>query len=205
MPPGDDGKSLGLTIVQKYVLDTCLAVVGILMFGDTIKEAITSNILKSPGYPKPLTIIMTLCIAIIPLTKIPLNARPIITTVDVLCGVHPTAHQMHLQDTSANPSATQRAAFVTLVSRLGIRLCVVTLLLVISIAFPAFDSVCAFLGAALCTLISVLLPISFYLKLYWKDITGREKGLLFALLCVFSIFGVLGTIWTFIPKHLLGL
>ena len=40
------------------MLDTCLAVIGILMFGDGISDAITSNILKTPGYPEPLTILM---------------------------------------------------------------------------------------------------------------------------------------------------
>jgi vesicular inhibitory amino acid transporter len=86
-----------------------------------------------------------------------------------------------------------------------IRLFVVALLLGISIAFPAFDSVCAFLGAALCTLISVVLPISFYLKLFWRDVSAGDKIILFTLLVLFAMFGTVGTIWTFLPKPLIGL
>jgi vesicular inhibitory amino acid transporter len=171
------------------------------MFGDGIKDAITSNILKSGGYPKALTILMCICVAIIPLTKIPLNARPLITTADVLAGIHPSIHHHH----HTNAPATRRTQLITFLTRFAIRLFVVAVLLGISIAFPAFDSVCAFLGAALCTLISIILPISFYLKLFWRDVTAREKMVLFSLLGLFSVFGTVGTIWTFLPKPLIGL
>lgn len=183
----------------QYVLDTCLAIIGIIMFGDGISDAITSNILRVKGYPQALTILMCIFVAIIPLTKIPLNARPLITTADVLCGVHdsPAHHD--------NASASRRTLIIRSTIRGLIRLSVVLILLLISIAFPAFDSVCAFLGAALCTLISIILPISFYLKLFWKDTTFREQVLLWSLLVVFSILGTVGTIWTFLPKELIGL
>lgn len=172
------------------------------MFGDGISDAITSNILRTSGYPRALTILMCIFVAIIPLTKIPLNARPLVTTADVICGVHdhPTISQ---QIESAPPS--RRAAIIRLIVRGTIRVTIVLVLLLISIAFPAFDSVCAFLGAALCTLISIILPISFYLKLYWKDISFTERLFLWILLVMFSIFGLIGTVWTFLPKSLIGI
>ncbi|KAF4975784.1 hypothetical protein FZEAL_7477, partial [Fusarium zealandicum] len=88
-------KAVNITFSFSYVLDTCLAIIGLLMFGDGIRDAITSNVLKTSGYPEALTIIMCIFIAIIPLTKIPLNARPIITTLDVICGVHEHHHHHH--------------------------------------------------------------------------------------------------------------
>lgn len=184
---------------SQYILDTCLAIIGIIMFGDGISDAITSNIIRAKGYPKVLTILMCIFVAIIPLTKIPLNARPLITTADVLCGVHdaPSHHDNH--------AASRRTLIVRSIVRGLIRLTVVLILLLISIVFPAFDSVCAFLGAALCTLISVILPISFYLKLFWKDTTFTEQTLLWSLLVLFSIFGLVGTVWTFLPKDLIGI
>lgn len=168
------------------------------MFGDGISDAITSNILRVKGYPKALTILMCIFVAIIPLTKIPLNARPLITTADVLCGVHDSMHH-------DNAAASRRTLIVRSTIRGLIRLSFVLVLLLISIAFPAFDSVCAFLGAALCTLISIILPISFYLKLFWKDTTFREQVLLWSLLVLFSFFGLVGTVWTFLPKELIGI
>lgn len=171
------------------------------MFGDGISDAITSNILRTSGYPKALSILMCVFVAIIPLTKIPLNARPLITTADVLFGVH-ESHSHH--ENHNNHAASRRSVLAKTIISAIIRFVVVLVLLLISIAFPAFDSVCAFLGAALCTLISIVLPISFYLKLYWKEISSRECVFLWLLLIVFSILGLVGTVWTFLPKHLVG-
>lgn len=182
--------------VLQYVLDTCLAIIGILMFGDDISEAITSNIIKTSGYPETLTVFMCICIAIIPLTKIPLNARPLITTADVVCGLHLEPHHHH--------ATARSSAWSTTLYKYIVRIVVVLVLLGISILFPAFDSVCAFLGAALCSLISIILPLSFYLKLYWKEISFRERVVSWILLVLFSIMGLLGTIWTFLPKSLVG-
>lgn len=187
---------------MQYVLDTCLAIVGILMFGDGISEAITSNIIKSSGFPEGLTIFMCICVTIIPLTKIPLNARPLITTADVLCGLHHHPHHSHPHHAASN--ADWRPALIRSCLRALVRIFVVLVLLCISILFPAFDSVCAFLGAALCSLISVILPILFYLKLYEKDVSAKERLALWCLVVVFAVLGLIGTVWTFLPKDLIG-
>ncbi|RFU75264.1 vacuolar amino acid transporter 1 [Trichoderma arundinaceum] len=192
------GRGVAVTFSFSYVLDTCLAVIGILMFGDGIGEAITSNIIKSSGFPEGLTIFMCICITIIPLTKLPLNARPLITTADVLCGLHHHPHHHH------SAAVDRKSAFIQSCSRALVRVVVVLILLCISIVFPAFDSVCAFLGAALCSLISVILPILFYLKLYGKDVSVRERIVLWCLLALFSVLGLVGTVWTFLPKDLIG-
>ncbi|TFA97945.1 Vacuolar amino acid transporter 1 [Trichoderma ghanense] len=198
------GRAVGVTFSFSYVLDTCLAIVGILMFGDGISDAITSNIIKSSGFPEGLTIFMCICVTIIPLTKIPLNARPLITTADVLCGLHP-AHNLQQQQQQSSPSSpSSSAAFIRSCQRALIRVVIVLVLLFISIVFPAFDSVCAFLGAALCSLIAIVLPIAFYLKLYAKDVAPRERFVLRCLLVVFAVLGLVGTVWTFLPKDLIG-
>ena len=183
-------RAVHVTFSFSYVLDTCLAVIGILMFGDGIREAITSNILKMDGYPESLTIVMCACVAIIPLTKIPLSARPLVTTADLLCNLH-----------SYSP---EQSSLGVKIARGVVRVGVVLVLLFISVVFPAFDSVCAFLGAALCTLISVVLPIAFYLKLFGAQIGTREKVSLWVILVVFSVLGLVGTVWTFLPKDLVG-
>lgn len=50
-----------------------MAVAGLLMFGDDVRNEITSNILVMTAYPKALSICIVVFIAIIPLTKIPLK------------------------------------------------------------------------------------------------------------------------------------
>jgi solute carrier family 32 (vesicular inhibitory amino acid transporter) len=190
----------------QYILDTCLAISGILMFGDGVSDAITSNIIRTPGFPELLTLLMCISVAIIPLTKIPLNFRPIITTIDVLCGVHQGQHNAHHSHGHGPTGASQEHGpnMASSVLRALIRVVAVLVLLVISILFPAFDSVCAFLGAALCTLISIILPLSFYLKLFYKDIPVTERLACWIIIGVFSILGSVGTVWSFLPKEFIG-
>lgn len=50
-----------------------MAVVGWLMFGTSVGEEITSNILLTQGYSRVISICIVVFIAIIPITKIPLK------------------------------------------------------------------------------------------------------------------------------------
>ncbi|EGX91686.1 transporter, putative [Cordyceps militaris CM01] len=199
------GKAVRVTFSFSYVLDTCLAVVGILMFGDGIREAITSNILRTKGFPPGLTALMCVCVAVIPLTKIPLSARPLITTADVIFGLHfEQQQQQQHADGVGGGSGDVGRRWVRNLQRAGVRVGVVLVLLAISIVFPAFDSVCAFLGAALCTLISIILPIAFYLKLFRDEISRAECIISWVIIVVFSILGLVGTVCTILPKSMVG-
>jgi vesicular inhibitory amino acid transporter len=50
-----------------------MAVIGLLMFGDNVRDEVTSNILATEGYPKAIYYVLLVCIGIIPLTKLPLK------------------------------------------------------------------------------------------------------------------------------------
>ncbi|KAJ0164306.1 Vacuolar amino acid transporter 1 [Colletotrichum tanaceti] len=180
-----------------YLLDAFTAVVGLLMYGDNVMDEITANILQSSGYPRALNFLLCVFIAIIPLTKIPLNARPIVATLEVLTGIH----QQAVADSSAmvGRSATFRG-----IMKVAIRVVTVLVFLVISILFPAFDSIMAFMGSALCFTICVLLPLAFYVKLFSKEITPQEKLLCYVLMTISTILSVVGTVWAFLPKSLIG-
>lgn len=71
--PQKYGESLRYTYSFTFGIDTTLAVVGLLMFGDYIRDEVTSNILLTKGYPQFLSVIIVVLIAIIPITKIPLR------------------------------------------------------------------------------------------------------------------------------------
>lgn len=117
------------------------------MFGDEVMDEITANILSTSGYPRVLTFLLCVMIAIIPLTKIPLNARPIITTIEVLTGTH--------QQTVAEAPGQVRRTTV----KVAIRVLTILAFFAISVAFPAFDSIMAFMGSALCFTICVTLVL----------------------------------------------
>ena len=65
-------KGQWLTSLQ-YLLDVSMAVAGLLMFGDEVRNEVTSNILVTTGYPKALSVCIVVFVGIIPLTKIPLK------------------------------------------------------------------------------------------------------------------------------------
>ncbi len=113
------------------------------MFGPAVRDEITSNILREASYPRALTVLMCLCIGIIPLTKIPLNARPIVATLEVLLGLSP---QQQYQGEESGWKVWARG---------GVRVGVVVVFLGIAVVFPAFDSIMAFMGSALCFTICV--------------------------------------------------
>lgn len=128
------------------------------MFGDDVRDEITSNILLEASYPRALTVLMCLCIGIIPLTKIPLNARPIVATLEVLLGLH----QQSLAPTGDGGAGGDgtgwlvgRGAGFRGGMKVAIRVGVVVVFLGIAIVFPAFDSIMAFMGSALCFTICV--------------------------------------------------
>jgi len=74
---------------------------------------------------------------------------------------------------------------------------------IISIVFPAFDSIMAFMGSALCFTICVILPLLFYVKMFGKEISRRELILDYCLIAISSVMAIVGTVWAFLPKELI--
>ncbi|ROT38824.1 vacuolar amino acid transporter 1 [Sodiomyces alkalinus F11] len=191
------GQAVKVTFTFSYFLDALTALVGLLMFGDDVLDEITSNILTTSGYPNALTVLLCISVSIIPLTKIPLNARPIVSTVEVLAGIHHDA----LADSQAmvGRSASFRGAM-----KVAIRICTILAFLGISIIFPSFDSIMAFMGSALCFTICVSLPLAFYLKLFGAEMSAREKLLCYVILAISTTLSTVGTVWAFLPKRIIG-
>lgn len=50
-----------------------MAILGWLMFGDSVLDEITANMLNMDAYPKTLSVWVIIFIAIIPLSKVPLK------------------------------------------------------------------------------------------------------------------------------------
>jgi vesicular inhibitory amino acid transporter len=136
-------------------------------------------------------------VAIIPLTKIPLNARPIVSTIEVLLGLH--------QQTVADSSGlVGRSMYFRGLMKIAIRIIIVIVFWYIAIVFPAFDSIMAFMGSALCFTICVTLPIAFYLKLFQDQIEAKERFVATTIMVISTLLSITGTVWAFLPKSLIG-
>ncbi|KAI6353546.1 hypothetical protein MCOR25_008950 [Pyricularia grisea] len=198
-------QALKVTFSFTYCLDAVTAVAGILMFGDNVADAITSNILRTEGYPRALTVLMCCFIAIIPLTKVPLNARPIITTLEVVMGVyHGAGGDPHAPVQISGDPAPPTGSRKVVIMRAAIRILTILSFLVIAILFPEFDRIMAFMGSALCFSICVTLPIAFYLKLFASEISAREKVIAWVIMLTSCVMSLVGTVWAFLPKSLIS-
>jgi len=181
----------------QFSLDLAMAVVGWLMFGNLVRDEITSNILLTIGYPHWLSVCVVVFIAIIPLTKTPLNCRPIVGTVEVLCGLDsrdfpPTSHAHGMNN------------LLRTTLKGGIRIVTIAVITFIAIVFPFFDRIMALIGSSLCFTICVILPLAFHLKIFGTEISLGERIVDWVLLVVSSVMAIVGTVWALMPQEKLG-
>jgi solute carrier family 32 (vesicular inhibitory amino acid transporter) len=190
-------RGVNITYFFTYFLDLGMAVIGILMFGDAVRDEITSNILLTPGYPKGISVFIVCCIAIIPLTKVPLNARPIVSTLEIVLGVDPRA-------LARSTSLIGMSGFNRGILKATIRIFVNILFVCIAIVFPSFDRIMTLLGSVCCFTICIILPLAFHLKLFGKEIGGGEWWLNWVLIVVSTVMGVVSTVFACLPKDMIG-
>ena len=74
------------------------------------------------------------------------------------------------------------------------------IIVAIAIVFPSFDRIMALMGSALCFSICVILPLIFYLKIFGKEISLRERLLDYVLIVVSSVLAIIGTVWACLPR-----
>ena len=190
-------KGVNVTYIFTFLLDIGMACIGILMFGDNVREEITNNIFMTKGYPQPLSVFIAICIAIVPLTKVPLNARPIISTLEVLLG-------LDNRSLGASSSFTGMSGMSRGIFKFTLRIVVIAVFVLIAIIFPSFDRIMALLGSVACFSICIILPLAFHLKLFWKEIGKAEKIMNWALIILSTIMAIISTIFALLPKELIG-
>ncbi|KAE8306650.1 transmembrane amino acid transporter protein-domain-containing protein [Aspergillus transmontanensis] len=197
--PSKYGKSfIYLTYyTQQYSLDCAMAIVGWVMFGDEVRDEVTANILLTNGYPRGISICIIIFIAIIPITKVPLNCRPLVATVEVLCGLGP--HVCLAPENSKSIRVTIRQSLQAI-----IRLLVVAVIVLMAILCPSFDRIMALMGSALCFTICIILPLAFYLKIFGQEISRKEWFLDWLLLLISTALAIVGTAWAFLPENMIS-
>ncbi|USP75836.1 Vacuolar amino acid transporter 1 [Curvularia clavata] len=189
-------KSVNITYIFTYIIDVGMACAGILMFGDGVLEEITSNIFLTEGFPKGISVFIAVCIAIIPLTKIPLNARPIVSTLELLFGLD--ARSLSMSSSIDGMDGLTRGAF-----KIFLRMITIVIFVFIAIVFPSFDRIMTLLGSVACFSICIILPLMFHLKLFGKEISSGEKMMNWVLIIVSAIMAIVSTVFACIPKELL--
>ncbi|KAF2785822.1 hypothetical protein K505DRAFT_380662 [Melanomma pulvis-pyrius CBS 109.77] len=190
-------KAVDITYIFTFLTDMGMACAGILMFGDSVRDEVTSNIFLTKGYPKSVSVFIALCIAIIPLTKIPLNARPIISTLEVMFGLD--NRSLAASSSLNGMSGMNRGLF-----KFSLRIMTIAVFVITAIIFPSFDRIMTLLGSVACFSICIILPLAFHLKLFGKDLGRVEYTMNWALIVLSTVMAVISTGFAFLPKEMIG-
>lgn len=186
-------KCLVTTYQITFLIDISMGVLGFLMFGAGVSDETTKSILLTPGYPKSLGLLITILIAVIPLAKTPLNARPIVSTLDILLGLDQVPMTF---DTNATISQ-----LIPRICKVLLRVAVVFSFVLFAVVFPDFDKIIALVGCTLCITICIIGPVGFYLKIFGDKVSRRERFLGYGLLIGFTMLAALGTVWCFLSPE----
>jgi vesicular inhibitory amino acid transporter len=60
----------------------------------------------------------------------------------------------------------------------------------------------ALMGSTFCFTICIILPLAFYLKLFGKEISLRERIFDWFLIVICSVMAIVGTVWAFLPQEI---
>lgn len=88
--------------------------------------------------------------------------------------------------------------------KLSIRVMTIVVILLIAILVPSFDTIMAFSGSALTFTICIVLPLAFYLKIFRREIGWKERVTAWLLMGFSAVISLIGTVWVFLPKKLIG-
>lgn len=172
--------TLSTTYSITLVTDLSMGILGFLMFGAYCNNEITNNLLLTSGYPVWCYPLLSGLICLIPLAKTPLNAKPIISTLDIL---------FSFDKLSGNSFRRFINSFGKLVIRIGVNAVFVGL----AILFPEFDRVIGILGSSICFLVCIILPCLFYLKLCNNTVQAFEKAIVSIVISISIILAFIGT------------
>lgn len=153
--PKKFNKCLQITYAVGFFADSTMAMIGFLMFGAGILNEITKSVVLTTGYPSFVYALISLFVSIIPIAKTPINALPIINIIEFMFGLTP----QQLEESRHRPG------FTTKIGQGLIKVFVNLMFVICSILYPEFDKIIGLSGASLCSLICIVLPCAFYLKL----------------------------------------
>ena len=125
------------------------------------------------------------------------SARPIFVTIEVSCG-------LHARSVSTLPGVLGLPGYSRGLLKCSIRVILIIVITLIAVLVPSFDVIMALMGSAMCFTICVILPLSFYLKIFGSEISRKERVFDWFLIIVCLILAIVGTVWVFLPKSLTG-
>lgn len=162
-----------------WLVDFIMASLGYLMFGNDVTDQATKSIMMTSGYPRWVSYVICALMGLLPISKGPLITRPIITMIDQLT-----------VDGGIRAKSSSRDAVVKFINRLAVTM----VFFITSLIFTDFGRIMSFLGSAICFSICLVYPLSFYLKLFYHEISTPQKILVSTGIALAFTCAVVGTI-----------
>lgn len=165
-----------------WCVDFIMAGLGYLMFGNGVTDQVTKSIMLTQDYPRWVSLVICALMGLLPISKGPLITRPIITMADQL-----TLNSQALKKTTKSTNSDT-------VFRITNRFVVILIFFITSLIFTDFGRIMSFLGSAICFSICIIYPLSFYLKLYYNELSTSSRVLIIIGILSALSLAILGTL-----------
>ncbi|KAK0198678.1 transmembrane amino acid transporter protein-domain-containing protein [Armillaria mellea] len=158
---------------------------GYIMFGISVSEEISMDLLRTPGYNPALNKACLWMLVISPMSKFALATQPLNATIEILLGIDlpPTTHEDVARRLAEPSHGTSRKRILGMIQRVALTLLSVG----VSVLVPDFSAVMAFLGSFSAFLIVVIGPIGAHIAL--KGSCGVFDAVAVGLAVVMAVWG----------------
>ncbi|KAJ7130062.1 transmembrane amino acid transporter protein-domain-containing protein [Mycena crocata] len=146
-----------------FTIVTCvyalLAVAGYLMFGNAVSGEISTDLLRTGGYSKPLNHLALWMLVLSPLSKFALTTQPLTATLEILLGIDAPRPSSNEEMGKVSHALTFRKN-IKRGLRILQRICVTLLSVMMSVLVPEFSETLAFLGCSSAFMLCIIGPIA---------------------------------------------
>ncbi|KAI6132709.1 transmembrane amino acid transporter protein-domain-containing protein [Pisolithus croceorrhizus] len=171
---------------------TIIGFIGYLMFGSSVSDEISRNLLETPGYNPTLNKLAMWLLVVTPLSKFALSTRPLNIILEGIFGLDPSSGLVERGNGKSISPTTRirpsRKLFIA-IERILVPIMSVT----VSILVPQFSTLMAFLGSFSAFVICVIGPI--LAKIAMKGECCRFDGIVLAVSSVLAIWGTVSAFW----------
>lgn len=200
--PGQFDIMIDWAFFAATVIYAVIGIAGYLMFGYSVHDEISQDLLLTKGYNPTLNKIALWMLVINPLSKFALATRPLNVTLEIMLGLEttlpPSSPEDHgLKASTSSGSARSESTRHALLRRAFMvmeRVCFTLLSVTVSILVPQFSSVMAFLGSFSAFLLCVIGPVSAKIALQRR--CGLFDGALLGIGIVMAVWGTGAAFWS---------
>lgn len=173
------------------VVYTIIGFIGYLMFGSSVSDEISRNLLETSGYNSTLNKLAMWLLVITPLSKFALSTRPLNIILEGIFGLDPSSGLVEGGSRKTSPTTRirrSRELFIALE-----RILVPVMSVTVSILVPQFSTLMAFLGSFSAFVICVIGPI--LAKIAMTGECCRFDGVVLAVSSMLAIWGTVSAFW----------